>query len=97
MRELGGATTEMFVFMVLISLSFVSVGLAFASKIEDPVAFPVVINFFIMPVFFTSDAIFPIGATLPSWLSFIARLNPLTYGIDGLRWAIYSEHAQFSL
>jgi ABC-2 type transport system permease protein len=88
---------QIFVFMVLISLAFVSVGLAFASRIDDPIAFPFVINFFIMPVFFTSGAIYPVGATLPSWLSTIARLNPLTYGIDGLRGAICPEHAQFSM
>ncbi|KUO40279.1 MAG: hypothetical protein AVW06_05245 [Hadesarchaea archaeon DG-33-1] len=95
---------QIFVFMVLISLSFVSVGLAFASKIEDPVAFPVVINFFIMPIFFTSGAIFPVGkipgylqTTLPGWLSSLTRINPLTYGIDGLRRAICPEYAQFSV
>lgn len=88
---------QIFVFMVLISLTFVSVGLAFASKIEDPVAFPVVINFLIMPLFFLSGALYPIGGALPSWLSSLARLNPLTYGVDGLRWTMCPEYAQFSI
>lgn len=46
------------VFMALISLAFVSMGLAFASKIEDPIAFPIVTNFIIMPLFF------PLGGDL---------------------------------
>jgi len=89
---------QIVVFMVLISVSFVSIGLALASVIKDPVAFPVVINFLIMPIFFLSGALYPIGTgALPSWLSSLARVNPLAYGIDGLRWAIYPERAQFSL
>jgi len=87
---------QIVVFMILISVSFVSIGLALASVIEDPVAFPVVTNFLIMPIFFLSGALYPIGqipgysqiGTLPGWLSSLAHLNPLTYGVDGLRGAV---------
>ncbi len=74
-------------FMLLISLTFVSIGLAFASKIDDPIAFPIVMNFFLLPVFFLSGAIFPLN-TAPSWMRFIGYVNPLTYGVDGLRGSI---------
>jgi ABC-2 type transport system permease protein len=37
-----------------------------------------------MPLFFASNAIYPV-AMMPAWLQFIARLNPLTYEVDGLR------------
>jgi ABC-2 type transport system permease protein len=74
-------------FMAFISLGFVGAGLAFASKIEDPVAFPVVINFLIMPLFFLSGAFFPISMS-PDWMRTIAYVNPLMYGVDGLRGAI---------
>lgn len=74
-------------FMFMIALTFVSMGLAFASKIEDPVAFPIVMNFLIMPIFFLSGAIFPL-ATAPGWMQAIAYINPMTYGVDGLRGAI---------
>lgn len=76
-------------FMVLISLSFVSIGLAFASRINDPIAFPIVVNFLIMPLFFLSGTFYLIGSPgLPSWLGFLTRLNPLAYGVDGLRGAV---------
>lgn len=75
------------IFMTLISFSFVSMGLAFASQMEDPHAFPMVINFFIMPLFFLSGAIYPIE-TAPGWLGTLAHLDPLTYGVDGLRGTI---------
>lgn len=80
----GIGILQAFVFMVLISVSFVSIGLAFASRIEDPHTFPVVMNFFIMPLFFLSGALYTIS-TAPGWLQTLAYFNPMTYGIDGLR------------
>jgi ABC-2 type transport system permease protein len=38
-----------------------------------------------MPMFFLSGAMFPID-NLPHWISFVIRINPLTYGVDLLRW-----------
>ena len=37
-----------------------------------------------MPLFFASNAIYPI-AMMPGWLQSVAGLNPLTYEVDGLR------------
>jgi len=37
-----------------------------------------------MPLFFASNAIYPI-AIMPAWLQVIARVNPLTYVVDGIR------------
>jgi ABC-2 type transport system permease protein len=82
------AFIQILAFMALISLGFVSAGLAFASKIEDPIAFPVVMNFIIMPLFFLSGAFFPISTTLPGWMRAVAHVNPLMYGVDGIRGAI---------
>ncbi len=72
------------IIMMLIAVSFTAMGIAFASKMEDMHGFQLIMNFVIMPIFFLSGALFPLEG-LPSWLSFLARLNPLTYGVDGLR------------
>ena len=37
-----------------------------------------------MPLFFASNAIYPIEI-MPDWLKWIAHVNPLTYEVDGLR------------
>jgi ABC-2 type transport system permease protein len=37
-----------------------------------------------MPLFFASNAIYPIAIMLP-WLQILSRLNPLTYFVDALR------------
>jgi ABC-2 type transport system permease protein len=72
------------VFIILISSSFVAVGLAFASRMEDMQGFQIIMNFFIMPVFLLSGALFPLN-NLPAWLAALSYINPLTYGVDGLR------------
>ncbi|MEM3402742.1 MAG: ABC transporter permease [Candidatus Hadarchaeales archaeon] len=78
------AVLQILLFMLLISLAFVSFGLIIASRLEDPIAFPVVVNFLIMPLFFLSGAIFPLSAA-PEWMRAIGHVNPLAYGVDGLR------------
>jgi ABC-2 type transport system permease protein len=74
-------------FMFLISAAFVSVGIAVATHMKDPHGFQLIMNFLIMPVFFLSGALFPLDG-LPNWLSVLTLINPLTYGVDGLRFAL---------
>lgn len=85
------------VFMFLIGLSFVSLGIAIASKIESHEGFQMIMSFLIMPMFFLSGALYPIN-TLPGWLKVLTYIDPLTYGIDGLRYSIQgSSVAQFPI
>ena len=76
-----------FVFMFLIALLFTALGTAIASKLEDMQWFQLIMNFIIMPVFFLSGSIFPLDG-LPSVLTYIVKFNPLSYGVDGIRWAL---------
>lgn len=82
------------VFMFLISASFVSLAIAFASRMSDPHGFQLIMNFLIMPVFFLSGALFPLEG-IPNWLLMLTYLNPLTFGVDGLRYALGGPN-QFS-
>ncbi len=74
-------------FMFLIALLFTALGTAIASKLEDMQAFPLFMNFIIMPIFFLSGALFPLNG-LPSAITIISSFNPLSYGVDGLRTAL---------
>lgn len=76
-----------FLFMILISLFFTALGTAIASRLEDMQAFPLIMNFLVMPLFFLSGAIFPLQG-LPPAIETIARMDPLSYGVDGLREAL---------
>jgi ABC-2 type transport system permease protein len=71
-------------FMVLIAVVFASLGTAIGSALKDMQGFQFIMNFLVMPIFFLSGALFPL-ANLPTALAGATRLDPLSYGIDGLR------------
>jgi ABC-2 type transport system permease protein len=75
------------VMMAMIGVSIVNLGIAIAAKVESHEVFMVLTNFLVMPMFFLSGALYP-TKTLPFWLQAIIAINPLRYGVDGLRWAI---------
>jgi len=74
-------------FMLLIAFFFTSLGTAIASVVDDMHAFPLVMNFLIMPLFFLSGALFPLD-NFPKAIKYITYINPLSYGVDGLRSAL---------
>ncbi len=77
-------------FMFLIALLFTSLGTAIASRMEDMQAFPLIMNFIMMPMFFLSGAIFPLDSSQKT-IELIARFDPLSYGVDGLRYALTGQ------
>ncbi len=72
------------IFMFLVAILFTAVGTAIASVLEDMQGFQLIMNFLVMPLFFLSGALFPLQ-NLPPAIATIASLDPLTYGVDGLR------------
>ena len=71
--------------MFLIACACTSLGIVIAARMTSFEGFGVISNFVIMPMFFLSGAMFPLE-NLPHWITFIVRLDPLTYGVDLLRW-----------
>ena len=74
-------------FMGLVAVVFSALGTAIGSRLQSMQGFPLVMNFLMLPLFFLSGALYPL-AGLPSGLAVATRLDPLTYGIDGLRGAL---------
>ncbi len=74
------------VFMALIAMVFASLGTAIGSTLRDMQGMQFVMNFLVMPIFFLSGALYPL-ANLPAVLAGATRVDPLSYGIDGLRGA----------
>jgi ABC-2 type transport system permease protein len=79
-----GSLPVAFVFMVLVSVMFTSLGTAIACSLTDMQGFQMVMNFLVMPIFFLSGALFPLAA-IPETMQFFASIDPLSYGIDGIR------------
>ena len=78
------------VFMFLTAVFFAALGTAIGSLLEDMQAFPLIMNFLVMPLFFFSGSLFPVK-DLPVALAIVVRLNPLTYAVDGLRGALGNQ------
>lgn len=70
--------------MFLIALLYSALGTAIASLMKDFHGFQLIMNFLVMPTFFLSGAIFPLK-NVPRLILTISYINPLTYGVDGLR------------
>jgi ABC-2 type transport system permease protein len=70
--------------LFLLAMSLVSTGLIIGSLMESPEGFNMIVSFLVFPLFFFSGALFPLG-NLPLWLSIIAYIDPVTYGVDALR------------
>lgn len=71
-------------FMLLLSLALVCVGLVGASRMERAGGFQNIMRMLVMPLFFTSGALFPLE-NVPEWLRILTILNPITYAVDALR------------
>ncbi|MBM4446625.1 MAG: daunorubicin ABC transporter permease [Chloroflexi bacterium] len=76
--------------MILISIGLVCIGLLIASMITSMEGFNFIMSLVIMPMFFTSGALFPLTSA-PDWLRGFSYANPLTYGVDVLRWGTFGE------
>lgn len=76
-----------FVFMILIAIVFGALGTAIGSVLQDMQGFQLIMNFLVLPIFFLSGALFPL-ANLPKALGIVTSIDPLSYGVDGLRGAL---------
>jgi ABC-2 type transport system permease protein len=72
------------VFMILTCATFTGLGLILATKLGDTEGFMSIMNLIVMPIFFLSGAFFPLQV-MPAWVRYIMYIDPLTYGVDGLR------------
>jgi ABC-2 type transport system permease protein len=77
-------------FLALIALVFAGLGTTVGSSLKDMQGFQMVMNFLVMPLFFLSGALYPLDH-LPSVLAVVTRVDPLSYGVDGLRSALIGQ------
>lgn len=75
------------VFMFLIAILCAAIGTVIASVLDDMQGFQLIMNFLVMPTFFLSGALFPL-TNLPPVIEWLTRINPLSYGVDGIRGAL---------
>jgi ABC-2 type transport system permease protein len=73
--------------MALIATVFSAFGTLIGASLKEMQGFQLVMNFLVMPLFFLSGALYPLN-NLPAPLAVLTRIDPLTYGVDGVRGAL---------
>jgi ABC-2 type transport system permease protein len=84
-----------FLVIALIAVIFSALATAIGSTLKEMQGFQMVMNFLVMPTFFLSGAIYPLEG-LPRVLAWLTRVDPLTYGVDGVR-GLLTGRAHFSI
>ena len=73
----------------LISIAVTGLGVVIAASMRSMQGFQMLMNFLVMPLYFLSGAMFPVSSA-PAWMKTLMTLDPLTYGVDGLRIIVLS-------
>lgn len=83
--QVGIAVIGIFAFVGVFSLGFLFLSSAIAISMESPEGLQGVITLLTMPLFFVSNALYPIDS-FPSFLKAFSAINPLTHLITGIRY-----------
>ena len=74
-----------------ITTVFVGIGIALGSRLRRLESFRLIAALVTVPLYFFSGIFYPI-ATLPLAMRLVAYVNPLTYGVDLLRYGLLGVH-----
>lgn len=81
-----GVVLKTFGFLVLLAFSLTALGYCIAWPMDSTQGFHAIMSVFLLPMWLLSGSFFPAGG---GWLGWVIRLNPLTYGVAGLRRSLY--------
>jgi len=70
--------------LMLGTAAFACMSMLLAAVVKERERFMGIGQLIMMPLFFASSALYPLSI-MPGWLRVVARLNPLTYEVQGLR------------
>src|SRR5271165_5625588 len=70
--------------LMLGTAAFACMSMLLAAVVKERERFMGIGQLIMMPLFFASSALYPL-AIMPAWLRAVARVNPLTYEVQGLR------------
>jgi ABC-2 type transport system permease protein len=81
---------EVLVLQLLLAFALTAFGVMMAARMNQMQSFMALMQMVIMPLFFISGALFPV-AGLPTWLSVLNRIDPITYAVDPIRRAVFAH------
>jgi ABC-2 type transport system permease protein len=77
------AAVACLILMFVLAIALTALGFLIAWRMDSTQGFHAVMSVFLLPMWLLSGAFFP--ADVGGWLGWIVRINPLTYGVAGLR------------
>ena len=76
--------------VLLLSFALVAGGVMAAARITQFQSFMAVVQLVMFPLMFLSGVLFPLTG-LPTWLSVLTKLDPVTYAVDPLRKVVFAH------
>jgi ABC-2 type transport system permease protein len=85
-----GMILEVLILQLLLAFALTAFGVMMAARMNQMQSFMALMQMVIMPLFFISGALFPV-AGLPTWLSVLNRVDPITYAVDPIRRSVFAH------
>lgn len=82
---------QMTAFLLALSLALTGLGFVLAWRMDSTQGFHAVMSVLLMPMWLLSGAFFPAASGVLAW---VLALNPLTYGVAGLRRMLFADAPQ---
>ena len=86
--------------MFLVSFALTGLGFLLAWQLNSSQGFHAIMNLFLIPMWLLSGSLFPESGA-HTWMTWVMRLNPLTYGVTAIRHGLYwnepSPHALLAM
>src|SRR5437773_10034358 len=75
---------------IVLSFMLTAFGLVVAARVKQMQSFMALTQMLVMPLFFLSGAMFPLTG-LPTWLTVLNRIDPLTSAVDPMRRIVFDH------
>jgi ABC-2 type transport system permease protein len=75
---------------LLLAFTLTSFGVMVAARVKQMQSFMALTQMLVLPLYFVSGAMFP-ASHLPTWLTVLNRIDPLTYAIDPIRRVVFNH------
>jgi len=85
------STSAMLAAMAFAAMTFSAIGVAVASRFTSTTVFPIVSNTIILPMYFLSGALYPLGMA-PRVMQIAAHFDPVAYAVDLMRGAVLGSY-----
>jgi ABC-2 type transport system permease protein len=77
--------------MIVIAVALTGLGFFLAWRMDSTQGFHAIMSVFLFPMWLLSGSLFPDDPS--SWITWLSRFNPLTYGVAGLRHYLHFDDA----